>query len=429
MSGIAVLGAHQAIRNRIGTALSQDRIAVVDMGSSRFSCFMADIRHSVLNRSLLDRETDVYTALRVFASADVPAAGMAGGVITNEEAATEALRDLMTQIRRQSGIMPARAVFALAGGSPRTLQASAASAIPVRDVDDAAIGRVMAACRQEIALNIRRPIHIEPLDFSINGVGEMRDPRGRSARTLGVRFGIVTVERDALERLGRVAKGAGLAVSGVACAAAASGFASLTEDELELGATVVDIGADVTGIASFSGNRLRSVHTISFGGARMTADLAEAMGTGFDDAEAMKLTSRGGSVSADPSVLGGAGPGEATMVLVGVIRPRVEELFELIRAALPTGESRPVVLTGGGSRMAGMVEAGTAVLGRRVRLGRAIRTRGAQTETLGPEYAATHGLLAHAIRQQCDPWAEAMQTAQPGEKAFGSLRQWLRDNW
>ncbi len=429
MSGTAILSAHQAIRDRIGTALARDRIAVIDIGSSRFSCLMADIRHAMLDRTLLDRETDVYAALRVFAAADVPAAGVAGGVIEDEEAAANALRRLLNEVRRMTGITPTRAVFAFAGGSPRTLLATAASAIPVRVVDDIAIGRVMASCRQEIALRIRRPIHIEPLDFSVNGVDGIHDPRGRAARTLGVRFGIVTVERDALERLGRVAKSAGLAVSGVACAAAASGFASLTQDELDLGATVVDIGANVTGIANFDGNRLRSVHSVSIGGAMMTSDLAEAMGVSFDEAEAMKIASRGGSISADPSVLGGAGPGEATMVMVGVIRPRVEELFELVRAALPMGPARPVVLTGGGSRLPGMVEAGSAVLGRRVRLGQPIRTRGAPTATLGPEYAATHGLLAHAIRLQCDPWAEAMQAAQPGEKAFGSLRQWLRDNW
>jgi cell division protein FtsA len=429
VSGTAVLNAHQAIRDRIGTALARDRIAVIDMGSSRFSCLMADIRHSMLDRTLLDRETDVYAALRVFAATDVPASGMKGGVIEDEEAAASALRRLLKEMQRLTGIMPKRAVFALAGGSPRSMLATASSAIPVRMVDDAAVGRVMASCRQEIALRIRRPIHIEPLDFSINGVDGIRDPRGRAARTLGVRFGIVTVERDALERLGRVAGAAGLTVSGVACSAAASGFASLTQDELDIGATVVDIGANVTGIASFEGNRLRSVHSISIGGAMMTSDLSEAMGIGFDEAEAMKIASRGGGISADPSVLGGAGPGEATMVMVGVIRPRVEELFELVRAALPMGAVHPVVLTGGGSRLPGMVEAGGAVLGRRVRLGQPIRTRGAPTSTLGPDYAATHGLLAHAVRLQCDPWAEAMQIAQPGEKAFGSLRQWLRDNW
>ena len=117
------------------------------------------------------------------------------------------------------------------------------------------------------------------------------------------------------------------------------------------------------------------------------------------------------------------------MVLTGVIRPRVEEIFELVRAVLPVGEPRPVILTGGGSRLPGMVRTGAAVLDRRVRLGRAIRTRGAPQSTLGPEFAAVHGLLAHAIRLQCEPWSEAMETARESEQAFGGLRQWLRENW
>ena len=378
---------------------------------------------------MLDRDVDIYAALRVVAAASAPSAGMKAGAIDDPEATAQALRAVLRDIHSQIGMTPDRAIFALSGGSPRTLQATATSAIPVRSVDDATVGRVMASCRQEIALRIRRPLHIEPLDFTRNGVPEIADPRGHGARTLGVRFGIVTVEREALERLGTVASGAGLAVSGVACAAAASGYSTLTQDELDLGATVVDIGAHGTGVASFRRNRLRSVHCISIGGSTMTRDLAEAMGIGLDEAEVMKLGPGAAGFSADPSILGGAGPGETTMVLTGVIRPRVEEILELVRAVLPNDEPRPVILTGGGSRMQGMVQAGTAVLDRRVRLGRAIRTRGAPQSTLGPEFAAAHGLLAHAIRLQCEPWAEAMSTVRDGEQAFGGLRQWLRENW
>jgi len=429
MSGMAVLRAYEAIRGRVGTALKGERLAVVDLGGSRVSCLVAEIRHSLLDRTLLDRDVDIYAALRVVAAASAPAAGMKGGTIEDAEAVSGVLRGVLGDIRRQTGARPDRALFALSGGSPRTLQAAATSAIPVRVVDDATVGRVMASCRQEIALRIRRPLHIEPLDFSRNDVPGIADPRGMGAQTLGVRFGIVTVERGALERLGAVAKGAGLSVSGVACAAAASGFATLTQDELDLGATVVDIGAQVTGVASFHRNRLRSVHCITIGGATMTRDLAAAMEIPFEEAEAIKVAPQGAGISADPSVLGGAGPGESTMVLTGVIRPRVEEMFELVRAVLPPGEPRPVILTGGGSRMRGMVEAGSAVLGRRVRLGRAIRARGAPQQTLGPEFAAVHGLLAHAVRLHCEPWADAMATARDGEQAFGGLRQWLRENW
>ena len=429
MSGIPVLRSYEAIRGRVANAFGGERLAVIDLGGSRVSCLLADIRHSLLDRSLLDRDIDIYAALRVTATASAPAAGMRNGAIDDPAAVAEVLRGVLRDIRRQSGSTPTRAIFALSGGSPRTLQAEATTAIPVRVVDDATIGRVMASCRQEIALRIRRPLHIEPLDFTRNGVPDIADPRGHGARTLGVRFGIVTVERTALEQLGLVAKEAGLSVSGVACAAAASGFSTLTQDELTLGATVVDIGAQVTGVASFQNNRLRSVNCISIGGETMTRDLAAAMDISFDRAEALKVAADGNNIAADPSVLGGAGPGEATMVRSGVIRPRVEEIFELVRAILPPDAPRPVILTGGASRMRGMVEAGNAVLGRRVRLGRVIRSRGVPQGTLGPEFATVHGLLAHAVRLQCEPWADAMATAQDSEQAFGGLRQWLRENW
>lgn len=434
MSGIPVLKSYEAIRRRVASALRSDRLLVVDLGGSRVTCFVAEIRHALLERSLLDRDVDVYAALRVLAAASAPAAGMKNGTITEPDAVAGALQSVLRDLRQQGVTVPGKALFALSGGSPRTLQAEATSAIPVRVVGDETIGRVMGACRQEIALRIRRPLHIEPLGFVRNGVGDIADPRGHSARTLGVRFGIVTVERAALEKLGIAAKQVGLSVAGVACAPAASGFAALTQDELDLGATVVDIGAQVTGVASFRRNRLRSVHGIAIGGETMTRDLSAAMNLTFEETETLKTAPDSASVIADPSVLGGAGPGEATVVLTGVIRPRVEELFELVRAVLPPGEQRPVILTGGGSKMRGMVEAGGAVLGRRVRLGRAIRTRsasqgGTAQGILGPEFTTAHGLLAHAIRLRCEPWADAMATARDHERAFGGLRQWLRENW
>lgn len=429
MSGPPVIRSQSAIRDRIVAALSRQHLAVIDLGTSRFSCLLASIQHAMLDRTIFDRNTDVFSALRVIAAADCPAAGMQGGVITDVDAATSALQSLLADIRKQSGITPDRALFALSGGSPRTLQASASSAIPIRMVDDEAVGRVMATCKQEIALRIRSPLHVEPLGFSRDNDKDIPDPRGRYARTLGVRFGIVTVERDALEQIARTARGAGLSVSGVACAPAASGFASLTEDELSLGATVVDIGAAVTGIASFSNNRLRSVHVVPVGGMVLTQDLAQAMQVPFTEAETLKCEHGGAGISADPSLLGGAGSGETTLMLTGVVRPRVEEIFEMVRATLPMGEQRPVILTGGGSKMPGMVEAGSAVLGRRVRLGRPIRSRGAPAQTMGASHAAVHGLLAHAVRQKCEPWADAIKSAASDQQAFSGLRQWLRENW
>ncbi len=428
MSSPSVIRTHQAIKARASAALEKRHIAGIDIGSTRFSCVVARVRPEMLNRTGRGRDSDVFAALELESVAEVPAAGVYQGVIVDVEAAAKALRNLIAQTRLQSGIQVDGALFALSGGSPRTLQANASSEIPVRRIDDAVIGRVMARCRQEIAHRIRRPLHVEPLDFTLDGKSGVYDPRGAPARSLGVRFSLITVERDGLQALASAANAAGLKVHGVACASAASGMACLTEDELTLGATLVDIGGDVTGVANFKGDRLRSVHALTVGGALLTADIAQALDIPFDKAELMKCAQAAG-ISADPSILGGAGPGEADNLLIGVIRPRVEEMFELVRATLPHGEHRPVVLCGGGCRMPGIVEVGQAVLGRRVRLGRSIRTGGSKNATSAQDHATAHGLLAHAVRLNCDPWNEAMENALQGERAFSGLRAWFAEHW
>lgn len=428
MSNPSVIRTHQAIKARASAALQKRHIAGIDIGSTRFSCAVARVRPEMLNRTGRGRDSDVFAALELEGAAEVPAVGVRQGVIVDVEAVAKALRNLVTQTRLESGVQVDGALFALSGGAPRTLQASASSEIPLRRVDDAAIGRVMARCRQEIAHRIRRPLHVEPLDFTHDGKPGVYDPRGSQARSLGVRFSLITVEREGLQALASAANAAGLKVHGVACAPAASGIACLTEDELTIGATLIDIGGEITGVANFKGDRLRSVHALPIGGDLLTADIAQALDIPFDEAEMMKCAQTAG-IAADPSILGGAGPGEASNLLIGVIRPRVEEMFELVRATLPNDQNRPVVICGGGSLMPGIVAVGQAVLGRRVRLGRSIRTGGSKHAPSAQDHVTAHGLLAHAVRLNCDPWNDAMENALRGERAFSGLRAWLAEHW
>ena len=427
MNDPAVL-AQRALRSRMASALREGAIAAVDLGATKTACMVARVDLGRLAIGSSNRESDIYSALKVVGTGTAPAEGMRGGTVADPEAAARSIRAAVAEAQKKAGVPVEGALFSVTGGLPRSLSATAETAIPSSEVDDAMIARLMAGCRPEMAIRLRRPLMVEPGDFTVDGEAGVRDPRGKPAHTLAMSLSILTVERAALQSLMQAAVLAGLGVDGVISTPVASALACLTEDELQLGAVCIDMGGAMTSFAGFRQGRFRFADAVPLGGETITADLAQALDITRDEAEETK-TRTGGPVSADPSVLGGAGTGENTTLLVGVVRPRLEETFEMVRLRLAEEESRPVVLTGGASRLPGVVEVARAALGRRVRLGRSIRISGAAPNASGPEFSAAFGMLAYSVRSEHDPWSEAMEIASESEQKFSGVFDWLRRNW
>jgi cell division protein FtsA len=120
-------------------------------------------------------------------------------------------------------------------------------------------------------------------------------------------------------------------------------------------------------------------------------------------------------------------------IITGIIRPRLEETFELARSRLEAGgfhkqAGRRVVLTGGASQLQGARELAATVLDKQVRLGRPIRIQGLSDQTGGPAFAVCAGLIAHALNPHAAaPNLAASSNASSGGM-FGRFGLWLREN-
>ena len=427
MNDPAVLAQH-ALRDRMSAALREGVIAAVDLGDSKTACVIARVDLGRLSMGTTGRDADAYSALKVIGVGTAPAAGMRNGVVIDPEEASRAVREAVSGAQDQAGLEIEGALFSVGGGLPRTINAHADTALPTAEVDDAIIARLMNACRPELAPRLRRPLLVEPTDFTVDGQSGIEDPRGGAARTLAMQLSILTVERAALQAIVQTAVHANIGVDGVVSSSVASGVTCLTNDELDLGTVCIDMGASVTSFASFRRGHFHRADVVPLGGERITRDLAAAMDVSRNEAEELKVRA-GGPVSADPSILGGAGAAETSTLLVGVVRPRLEETFEMVRLLLKDEETRPVVLTGGASRLPGVIEVARAVLGRRARLGKSLRVAGSRTDASGPEFSTALGMLAYAIRSDRNPWSESMKIVANSEQRFNGVLDWLRRNW
>ena len=186
---------------------------------------------------------------------------------------------------------------------------------------------------------------------------------------------------------------------------------ALADDEADLGAAVVDMGAGTTTIGVFSGGRFIHIDGFAIGGFHVTMDLARGLNARVADAERIKTfygtVVSGMSDERDmiPVPAVGADSREPPQVvsraaLVPFIRPRVEEILEMIRdrlaaspfAAEPQGS---VVLTGGASQLAGVPDLASRILGRQVRVGRPLGISGLPDAARGPAFAVAAGLLVY----------------------------------
>ncbi len=209
--------------------------------------------------------------------------------------------------------------------------------------------------------------------------------------------------------------------------------------------TVVDMGGGATTIAVFYDGHVVHADTIAIGGGHVTSDIARGLSTPLADAERMK-TLYGSAIPSpedereviDVPLVGEDKPAQPNHVprslLVGIIRPRLEETFELVRSRLEAKgldrlAGRRLVLTGGASQLRGARELASLIMEKQVRLGRPLRLSGLAEATSGPAFATCAGLLRYAAERHGDHDGARRTMTDPGSGRFGRIGHWLRESF
>jgi len=185
--------------------------------------------------------------------------------------------------------------------------------------------------------------------------------------------------------------------------------------------------------------------TIGAGGQNVTNDIARGLSTPLHHAERMKTLY--GSAIPSPSddreiikvpLIGEEGSGDTNQVprsmLVGIIRPRMEEIFEMTRARLEAAgfdkvAGRRVVLTGGAAQLPGAPEMAAEILDKQVRIGEPLGAEGLAEAVCGPAFAASVGLLRYAANRAHAAGGGAYRPEPESHGRFGRIGQWFRENF
>jgi cell division protein FtsA len=374
--------------------------------------------------------------------------GVRAGGIVDLEAAERAIRAAVGQAEDMADTRLRSVVVNLSCGQPDSrlfnVQWPVGSAnTGGRVVVDQDIRRVVSEARLRAEADGREVIHSLPLSFKVDETDHVADPRGLYCSTLTARLHIVDAATSALRTLGACIARCDLDISELVSAPMAAGMATLVDDERELGATVIDMGGGTTGVAVFNEGQLLHTAQLPIGGMHITSDLARELVTTVTHAERMKTLHGNAQSCADDErefltvPLVGEEEHQFAKVprsmVVNVVRPRVEEIFQLVRDRLDsTGLTRAmgvrIVLTGGACQLAGVREMAARMLNKPVRLGRPTSLRGLPDSASGPAFATAAGLLHWAAgggRTLHDIDFEPEASAGPFRRVINRLKEWF----
>ncbi len=370
---------------------------VLDIGSTKVSCLIGRVEND--------------GTLRVIGSGLQAARGVRAGGITDLDAAERAIGRAVADAEQMAGHRLRNVTVNLTCGQPESRLYNVQWPVGGRAVTEQDIRRVMSEGRARAYVDGRENIHVLPLVFSADETQGVADPRGLHCEHLGVRLHVIDAGATAIQNVMATLERCQLELFELVSAPMASGIATLVEDERQLGATVIDMGGGTTGMAVFSEGQLLHTAYLPIGGGHVTNDIARILSTPVSHAERLKTLYGNAHASPDderemlPVPLVGEEEHQIHRVprseVVKIVRPRIEETFEMVRARLEAaGLAREagnrVVLTGGASQLSGARELAARILDRQVRLGRPVHLRGLPEVASGPGFATAAGLLTWA---------------------------------
>jgi cell division protein FtsA len=339
--------------------------------------------------------------------------GLKKGVVVNIESTVQSIQRAVEEAELMAGCHIDEVYAGIAGSHVRSLNSHGIVAIRDREVFPQDIERVIDAAQAVAIPADQKVLHILPQEYLVDNQEGVREPLGMSGVRLEAKVHLVTCAVNAAQNVEKCIERCGLKVKDVILEQLASSYAVLSDDERELGVCLVDIGGGTTDIAVFTDGAIRHTAVIPIAGDQVTNDIAMALRTPTQNAEEIKIKyacaltqlARADETIKVPGV-GDKPPKELSrQALAEVVEPRYDELFTLVQAELRRSGfedlvAAGIVLTGGSSKMEGVIELAEEIFHMPVSLGTPKHVTGLKDIVRNPIYATGVGLLLYGKQRE-----------------------------
>jgi len=343
----------------------------------------------------------------------VPSSGIQKGVVTDVEETIQSVSSALDNAEQMAGMPIEHAVVSIGGAHVSSLNSRGVIAVSRADgeISEDDISRVVNAAQAISIPSNREILHVIPQQFVVDGQDGITDPLGMTGVRLEVDAHIIEGSAPFIKNLTKCVYQAGVSVEDLVYSPLSAAKAVLSKRQRELGVVLVDLGGGTTNIAVFEENRLLQTATLPIGSMHITNDIAIGLRSSIDVAERIKID------------LGTALPDEVKKTQIinlrhideqeeeteiprrhvaEIIEARLSEIFSLVNkqlkyversGLLPAG----IVLTGGGSKMHGVVELAKKELRLPAQLGFPQALPGIVDDINDPAWATAVGLIFHNL--------------------------------
>jgi cell division protein FtsA len=369
-------------------------VAALDVGSSKVVCLIGRAEPG---------------SLRVMGAALRESQGLKSGTVVNVQDAEDSIREAVAAAENHADTRIQTVLVSVNCGAPKSITARTALQLDGELVSDRHIHDLLVEARANCRTDDLEMIQSAPVSYVVDEARGVHDPRGMFAQRIGVTMHAVAVRRLPLQNLRLAVERCHLKMGAALVAPYASGLSCLTQDEMQLGATVIDMGGGTTSLAVFLEGQLVHADMVPMGGAHVTSDLARMLSAPLSAAERLKTLYGAalGEIETSTDVVSVPQMGEdgeddpfrvPRSMLTRIIQPRLEEILvevqnRLRASGFDVAAGRRAVLTGGASQLAATRELAQRVLNKQVRLGRPQTYPGLPAAGAGPDYATALGLL------------------------------------
>src|SRR5436305_7066008 len=417
-------------------------VASLDIGTSKVACMIARLKPCPPSEALRGRSH----AVELIGYSQIQSRGVKAGAVVDLAECEQAVRHAVALAERMAKVRVESVLLSVAGGRLQGQLIEACADIKGGAVTQADVTRITSTGMHHATAPGRTVLHALPVGYALDGVKGIRDPRGMVAQQFGVDMNVVTSEATVARNLMLAVERCHLNVEAMASAPYVASLSVLTDDEADLGAAVIEMGAGTTTLAVYSGGRFVHASGFALGGQHITMDLARGLGACIADAERIKTlygtVLTGGSDARELMSVPSAGDDRdapqvvSRATIANIVRHRAEEIFEMVRDRLAdspfAAEPRArVVLSGGAAQLTGIPELATRILSRPVRIGRPLGFGRLPNEAKGASFAVPSGLLVYpqyAHLEHVEPrHTRQLKTGTDGY--FGKVGRWLREGF
>ncbi|MGB1235223.1 MAG: cell division protein FtsA [Planktomarina sp.] len=436
----------KALRTMRSAAMQRGVVAILDVGTSKLACLILRFDGAAVGTQSDEVGSLAgHSGFRVIGAATTRSRGVRFGEVESMNETERAIRTAVQAAQKMAGVRVDHLVACLSGAYPRSYGVTGQTDVMSETVSQEDVGQVFASCDVPDFGAGRTVLHAQPVNFELDHKSGLQDPVGHRGETLTADLHMLTVEDTVIHNLAYCIRRCDMELAGVAASPYVAALSSLVEDEQELGAACIDLGGGASSLSIFLKRHMIYADSVRMGGDHVTSDISMGLqvpmataeriktfyggvlATGMDDREMIDLDGNSGDWEHDRRQV-------SRSDLIGIIRPRIEEILESVRDRLDAAgfeqlPGRQIVLTGGGSQVPGIDGLATRILGQNVRLGRPVRVQGLPQAATGPAFSAAVGLALFTALPQDEWWDFDVPDQRTNGRTLRRAFEWFRNNW